>query len=105
MLRYLYTDDCEITLENAMELFEAADIFGIERLKNMCEQSIISNIDVENAAAIFHASDMHNAQSLRDRAISYILDCFDDVSKTSGFEQLAKANVELVIEILKKRPV
>ena len=44
-----------------MELFEAADIFGIDRLKNMCEQAIMSNIDIENAAAIFHASDMHNA--------------------------------------------
>ena len=37
-----------------MELFEAADIFGIERLKSMCEQAIINNIDIENAAAIFH---------------------------------------------------
>ena len=44
-----------------MELFEAADQFGIDRLKRMCEQTIMSNIDIENAAAIFHASDMHNA--------------------------------------------
>lgn len=44
-----------------MELFEAADIFGIDRLKSMCEQSIMSNIESDNAAAIFHASDMHNA--------------------------------------------
>jgi hypothetical protein len=54
VLSYLYTDYCEITLENAMELFEAADIFGLDRLKNMCESAIISNIDIDNAAAIFH---------------------------------------------------
>ena len=35
-----------------MELFEAADHFGIERLKSMCEQAIIMNIDAENAAAV-----------------------------------------------------
>jgi hypothetical protein len=51
-----------------MELFEAADRFGIERLKSMCEQAITTNIDTENAAAIFHASDMHNASSLREFA-------------------------------------
>ena len=31
---WLLTIKC---LQNAMELFEAADIFGIERLKAMCE--------------------------------------------------------------------
>jgi hypothetical protein len=76
-----------------MELFEAADIFGIERLKIMCEQAIISNIDSDNAAAIFHvnhsvtlqASDMHHATSLRDRAMNYILEDFDEVSKVIYF--------------------
>ena len=69
-----------------MELFEAADIFGIDRLKIMCESAIMSSIDVDNAAAIFHASDMHNASSLRERAMNFILHNFDEVSKTPGFE-------------------
>ena len=37
VLTYLYTDECQITLNNVMELFETADLFGIERLKFMCE--------------------------------------------------------------------
>lgn len=86
-----------------MELFEAADIFGIDRLKIMCESTIMSNIDTDNSAAIFHASDMHNAQSLRERAMQFILNNFDEVSKTNGFEYLARANVDLVLEILKNR--
>ena len=56
-----------------MELFEAADQFGIDRLKAMCEQTIVTNLDIENAAAIFHAADMHNALSLRDVALNFIL--------------------------------
>ena len=40
-----------------MDLFESADLFGIERLKFMCEEAIIGNIDIDNAAAILHASD------------------------------------------------
>jgi hypothetical protein len=69
-----------------MELFEAADHFGIERLKTMCESAIIANIDTENAAAIFHASDMHNAASLREVSNNFILQNFDFVSKTDSFE-------------------
>ena len=49
-----------------MELFETADLFGIERLKFMCEQAIINNIDCDNAAAILHASDQHTAMRLRE---------------------------------------
>jgi hypothetical protein len=37
MLTYLYTDECQITIENVMEIFEQSDQFGIERLKLMCE--------------------------------------------------------------------
>lgn len=37
ILTYLYTDECQITLTNVMELFESADLFGIDRLKFMCE--------------------------------------------------------------------
>jgi hypothetical protein len=61
VLTYLYTDECQITLHNVMQLFETADLFGIDRLKFMCEQAIINNIDTENAAAILHASDQHSA--------------------------------------------
>jgi len=96
-----------------MELFEAADIFGLDRLKLMCEQTILSNIDIENAAAIFHASDMHNAQNLRERAMHFIVNNFDEVSKvskeskacqTGGFEHLLRANQDLALEIIKTRP-
>ena len=63
----------------------------------------MSNIDNDNAAAIFHASDMHNAQRLGEKAMDFILHNFDEVSKTNGFEYLARANVELIREILKNR--
>lgn len=66
VLTYLYTDECQITLNNVMQLFETADLFGIDRLKFMCEQAIINNIDTENASAILHASDQHSATRLRD---------------------------------------
>lgn len=69
-----------------MELFEAADHFGIDRLKSMCEQTIVANLDIENAAAIFHASDMHNATSLREVALHFIIQNFDQISKTAAFD-------------------
>jgi hypothetical protein len=35
--------------------------------------------------------------------LEYILKNFDEVSKSKGFEKLARENVDLAIEILRKR--
>lgn len=45
-----------------MELFQAADQFGVDRLKRMCESTMLASIEVENAASIFHAADERNAK-------------------------------------------
>ena len=47
--------------------------------------------------------DLHNATTLRDKCINFILDHFDQVTKTDSFEEMGRTNVELVFEILKRR--
>lgn len=77
ILTYLYTDECHITLTNVMQLFESADLFGIDRLKFMCEQAILNNLDTENAAAILFKSDQHSADRLREASMDFIVQNFD----------------------------
>lgn len=103
VLEYLYTDQLRIPLESAMELFEAADLFCIPRLKTMCEKRMLQSINVENAASIFHAADMHCAMALRQKAKKYILSKFEEISKTACFEDMGRRNVDLVFELLQSR--
>jgi hypothetical protein len=103
VLEYLYTDQIDIPLKNAMELFEAADLFCIPRLKTMCEKRMLQSITIENAASIFHAADLHTATALRQKALKYILSHFEDVSKTKSFEEMGRNNMELVFEVLRNR--
>jgi chaperone required for assembly of F1-ATPase len=103
VLEYLYTDHLVIPFESAMELFQAADLFCIPRLKTMCEKRMLQSISVENAAAIFHASDMHSALALRQKAKKYILSHFEAVSKTLCFEEMGRSNIDLVFELLQSR--
>lgn len=49
-----YTDHVRIPLNCAMELFEAADLFMIPRLKTICEKRMLQSISVSNAASIFY---------------------------------------------------
>ena len=103
LLEYLYTDDVEVDLDMAMELFQAADQFGVERLKRMCESRMLGSIHVENAATIFHAADQHAAASLREKCLAFVLANFDAVTRTQAFEEMGRTNVDLVFEILKAR--
>lgn len=103
VLEYLYTDNIDIPLESAMELFQSADRFCIPRLKTMCEKCMLQSITVENAAYIFHAADSHSATALRRKALKFILSHFEDVSKTESFEEMGRGNMELVFEILRNR--
>ena len=103
VLEYLYTDRLDIQVESAMELFAIADLFGIPRLQNMCEKKMLESILPENAANIFHAADEHSAILLRKKSLNFILKHFEQVSKSQAFEEMARNNVELVVEILRLR--
>jgi leucine-zipper-like transcriptional regulator 1 len=103
VLEYLYTDEVHIPFDAAMELFEAADLYMIPRLKTMCERRMLHSISVDNAASIFHAADMHSASTLRIKALKYMLSHFEEVSKTQSFEEMGRSNMELVFEILRNR--
>ena len=52
LLEYLYTDLIDIHLDQAMDLFVAADQFGVERLKKLCEKKILVSINTDNAATV-----------------------------------------------------
>lgn len=103
ILEYLYTDQLRIHFDSAMELFEAANLFCIPRLKTMCEKRILQAINVENAAAIFNTADLHSAFALREKTKKFILSNFESVSKTPSFEEMGRCNIDLVFELLQNR--
>ena len=100
LVKYLYTDECEITLENSITLLKAADMYGIERLKILCEQTISSSINDDNVSTLFIEADKHSAENLRYITMNFVLSWFDTVSKTEGFGLLLKTRPELAVEIL-----
>ena len=61
LMEYLYTDHVQITMDTAMELFQIADRFAIDRLKVLCELEMLNAIDIETAAHILFTADMYNA--------------------------------------------
>lgn len=102
-LQFLYSDHVDVSMESAMELFQTADRFGLERLKKITENVMLQALSIDTAGQILLAAEMHHAGTLRERCMNFIINNFDDVSKTVGFEDMARSDVELLFEILRSR--
>ena len=103
IVRYIYTDYCEVLLENAMKLLKAASLFKIHRLRELCERKISSSINADNVASILIEAHTTGAESLKEMSLNYMIDNFDKVSKTESFLTMVGSYPDLAVEVLKRR--
>lgn len=100
LLGYLYTDTISSNPEEVIELFEAADLYVMERLKVLCENKLSRFLTVENSAHLFATAARCNSAALRKMCLAYIVQHFDVASKSKGFLQLSR---ELILEVITSR--
>lgn len=100
LLEYIYVDAVNVGAEMALELFAAADLYTLDRLKGLCEIVVQKNIDVENAAVLFQSADELHSSRLREICLSFIVRHFDQVTKTDGFASLSR---DLILDVLQNR--
>ncbi|CAN0255328.1 unnamed protein product, partial [Discosporangium mesarthrocarpum] len=88
------------SLEDSIELFIAADLYTLDRLKGLCEVAVQKGITEENATALLQVSDELQAARIREICMRFIIRHFDVVSKSEGFKTLSR---ELIFDILSNR--
>ena len=71
--------------------------------KELCARQVVASVAVNNAASVLQTADRHGLQPLRDHCLGFICDRFDDVSKSSAFQQMCQTNGPLLVEVLKRR--
>ena len=101
LLEYIYTDSVKVELEHAVDLFIAADLYQMERLRSVCRTVVKRHLNTENAAPLLQAASENHCQVLKEVCMSYIVDNFDVVSKTEGIKDVSHP---LLLEILSLRP-
>ena len=52
IIKFVYTSTCNIEYDDAINLYEAANYFGLDDLKRMCEDKILSIASIDNACEI-----------------------------------------------------
>jgi len=95
-LHVIYTGQCEVTSENAVELLEIADFYKLEWMKCKCEHVLYYNIEIETASPLLSIADRYDAQQLRAACFEFILKNYKEVFATESFSQLDR---NLIVEI------
>jgi speckle-type POZ protein len=90
--------------ETNMHLLVAADQYGMERLKLMCESTLRKELDAESVATILALADQHSCSGLKDACIRFIASCTktNDVVTSRGYNQLKRTCPDTVMEMWEK---
>ncbi|UYV69663.1 SPOPL, partial [Cordylochernes scorpioides] len=101
MLRFIYTGQAPNLESLASRLLPAADRYGLERLKVLCEEALGANLSVENAADVLVLADLHSAHQLKAFCIDFISTHAIDIVETQGWKsRLLQQQPHLVAEAL-----
>jgi speckle-type POZ protein len=108
LLHFIYTDSLPESLYIAtsaatQNLLVAADRYGVDRLKAMCEEKRCIHIGVQTVATTLALVDQHHCVELKDACLRF-LSSGDDVRQamkgTDGFKHLATSYPSLMMEIV-----
>lgn len=100
LLEYLYTDSVKIDVENSVALYIAADLYNLDRLRDMCSFVVRRNLNPENAGPLLEEATTNHCQALKDICMKYVVENFDVVSKSEGISKVSHA---VLLEILSQR--
>ncbi|XP_038077466.1 rho-related protein racA-like isoform X1 [Patiria miniata] len=108
LLEYLYTDHAPIEEGDAVGIMVAADRYGQERLKNLCELYITKGVDVAVANSIaeahvdviglLHTAQMYNTTQLAAWCLHFISSNFMAFKQRAEFKMLDGENLKYISE-------
>ncbi|KAL6843972.1 hypothetical protein ACP4OV_025645 [Aristida adscensionis] len=109
LLHFIYTDvlpdSCNDGRNAAMQhLLVAADRYGVERLRLLCESKLGEAIDVETVATTLVLAEQHNCSQLKRACIGFMASpsMLGAVMLTDGFKHLLASCPLIMQEILDK---
>ncbi|XP_059120849.1 speckle-type POZ protein-like [Peromyscus eremicus] len=98
MMDFIYTGKTPDLDSMAAALMAAADKYGLERLKVMCEDALCRDLSVENAAHTLVLADLRSSEQLKTQALDFITAHASEVCETSGWKAMVGSYPHLVAE-------
>ncbi|CAL5011202.1 unnamed protein product [Urochloa decumbens] len=114
LLHYIYKDTLPAIDDNhgagaevkeaIKHLLVAADRYGIERMKFLCERFLCKTLDAEGVANILALADRHHCNKLKEACIQFINSSnkIDNVISSQGYKHLRSACPAVFVDMWEK---
>ncbi|KAF8765984.1 hypothetical protein HU200_007958 [Digitaria exilis] len=111
LLHFVYTDSLSPDVEDegeamavAQHLLVAADRYGMERLKLMCEDKLCNYVGASSVGTILALADQHGCEGLKKACLKFLMSGSNlkEAIVTDGFDHLAKSCPSVLKELLSK---
>ena len=86
MLKFIYTGEVPELKEKAHDLFCIADKYQLERLKQLCEKQLWTDIGVKNVVDTLLLAVTHDLIRLKRRCTQFIADHITELMKTEKWK-------------------
>lgn len=96
VLLYVYTGSVPIINKTPEKILVAAQVFGLDNLKCVSENILITMVKNNNVANLLLIADKTNAVELKAICIDFIIKNLNEVVKTDGWIKLSKTHPELM---------
>ncbi|XP_055461414.1 speckle-type POZ protein-like [Psammomys obesus] len=96
MMGFIYTGKAPNLHTMAPGVLAAADRYGLEHLKVMCEDALCRDLSVENAAHTLILADLYSAEQLKMQTLDFITVHASEVSETAGWKVIVDFHPHLL---------
>lgn len=108
LLHFIYSDEiAELGSDESSKnvplvqhLLAAADRFGLERLRRMCERKLCEAMEVETAATTLALAEQSHALELKRVALTFVAENLAQVMGTDGWEHMVQACPGIMPQVL-----
>ncbi|XP_048245936.1 BTB/POZ domain-containing protein 6-like isoform X2 [Haliotis rufescens] len=97
-LRYLYTDEVELTPNTVLGLMYAARKYNITGLETECEEFCLQSLLPTNACLFLQQADLFDKEDLKERALKVIKSNAEVSVASEGFCELSKECLKLILK-------
>jgi hypothetical protein len=92
---------CRCADHDSISFFTAADLYGIDQLKDLCASTVRRSLTLDNAVDLLQASHDSMAAGIKEICLAFVVGKFEVISKGDKIGEMSHA---LLIECLQSRP-
>ncbi|XP_076441520.1 BTB/POZ domain-containing protein 19-like [Babylonia areolata] len=90
MLEFIYTNTIVLNPNTAIDVMATALEYGLDDLKNLCEEYLVDSLNSSNACDRMQAAQTYRLDDLKRKTLEYIETNTQSVFDSKGFEELSE---------------